>query len=312
MSLEKKKSKYILSLNGGGIRGIIILYFLKYLEKDLLEKTGKTIYETFDMFGGTSVGSLITGTIVYHKFTIDEILNIYTDDVFKSIFTKNTSLYSKILYGPIYNGQYKTDVLDRNFGKTIMSSAEKPVLFTVYSVDEQRPRFYKSYSVNEQKQDPCLVSEIINASSSPPGYFGSIKYTDSEGVHYGVDGAVFANNPCDCIYADALQLFKGDDIKVLSLGTGNKNITSLHQETTKWGPLQWLLKGSIFDIIMESSPEDVNYRMKQFTEAFGHTYMYIDHKTSISIDDVTKITELKEMGYKWYMETKDKLFEDFF
>ena len=39
----------LLVLDGGGIRGIISLYYLLYLEQDLIKLTGKTIYETFDV-----------------------------------------------------------------------------------------------------------------------------------------------------------------------------------------------------------------------------------------------------------------------
>ena len=82
--------KLLLSIDGGGCRGIIPLYFLKFLEEDLVKITGKTVYETFDMFYGTSVGALIIGSLIYSTGpkTIDAIIkDVLNDAAFIKIFS---------------------------------------------------------------------------------------------------------------------------------------------------------------------------------------------------------------------------------
>src|SRR6478736_2379389 len=107
--------KYLLSVDGGGIRGLIPLYFLLYLEEDLLKKTGKTIFETFDMFAGTSVGSIIIGSIVYTDFKSmkDLIDTLYTTENFKGIFTKYGSPLRHFQLRPKYSGKFKSKLLKK-------------------------------------------------------------------------------------------------------------------------------------------------------------------------------------------------------
>jgi patatin-like phospholipase/acyl hydrolase len=317
--------KYLLSLDGGGVKSIIQLYFLLELEKDLLEKTGKTVYETFDMYAGNSAGSIVISALVYSECrTIKEIIeNFFSlenfERIFKKSWTSNIPIIGSVLsfIRPKYQGSEKYKILDHILSdKKINESNGKSVLITVYSIDEQQAKFFKSYendNNNGNNNRNNKVSEIVNASSAAPTYFSSAEYTDETGKHYGIDGGVFANNCTDSAYADALKLFSPkEDIRILSIGTGDHKFHGLGSETKLWGPLQWIMKGSFVDIIIDVDQYTADYKTRRFADALGHKYIRVHNKINIDLDDVSKIEELKEIGRKWYKDSKDSLFSGFF
>ncbi len=313
----------ILSCDGGGVRGLITLHFLLHLEQDLLKLTNKTIYETFDVFAGNSVGAIIIGSIVYllgpsskYKTISDLVNDMYTDDNFKKIFTKNRNPLTKLLLRPKYNGSYKTDILKRYLKDTIITDTEKKVLFPVYSISEQMPKFYKSYQFenNEESYDmlePVLLARnVIDASSAAPSYFSPICYNVDSEEHEEVDGAICCNNPSDCIFADALRLFPDEDITILSIGTGSPNFKKLGKETRKWGLFQWAISG-ISDVILYSNGVTADYKTKHFANALGHKYLRVQEPVDIALDDISKIQELKIIAKDWYSKYKEQVLELF-
>ena len=66
---QKKTYKKVLSLDGGGVRGLASVIFLKELEKSL----GKTVFELFDFFIGTSAGGLNALHFTINKTSAEEL-----------------------------------------------------------------------------------------------------------------------------------------------------------------------------------------------------------------------------------------------
>lgn len=310
--------KYLLSVDGGGVRIVIVLYFLYYLEQDLIKKYNKRICDIFDFYAGTSAGSMLLSMLAYTEFkSLDQLIEIFTEQTMKDVFTKNNSLYSKLFSEPEYCSRSKSQLLNKYLGSFDLKDTEKFTLFTVYSLTDQKPMFYKSYDFKGARYSSDTYKEIkldkiIDASSSPPSYFPSVEYEDTEGIKYGVDGALFANNPCDSAYADALRLFnENEDIRILSIGTGNTVFKPVGKETQKWGPIQWVTKGSIFSVILETDPVVVDYKMKHFTNALGHKYIRVEEPVAVSIDDTNSFEILKQIGIEWYNLYKDDVLQLF-
>ena len=332
--------KYLLSIDGGGIRGIIPIYFLMYLEKDLLIKHNKTVYETFDMYAGTSVGAIVIGSIVYTNFgTIEKLIdNLYTSDNMKGIFTKYPSILRHVMLRPLYSGSFKSELIKKYLKDIKITDSQKKVLIPVYSVSEQKAKFYKSYTIVTEgdieadssenyniDNKKLLLSSIVDASSAAPIYFPSVEYeSDTEEqeeeqvnkkeskkktLRVGIDGAVFSNNPSDCLYADALRLYPEENITIISIGTGSKQQSKRYTETKKWGSLQWVRSGLVDTLISNEIISD--YKTKHFSEALGHRYIRIQEPVNISLDDISKISELKEIAFKWYNKHRDELLKLF-
>jgi patatin-like phospholipase/acyl hydrolase len=66
----------ILSLDGGGMRGIISARILQEIERQVQEKEGKALHEYFDLIAGTSTGSILTAGIATGK-TSQELIDLY-------------------------------------------------------------------------------------------------------------------------------------------------------------------------------------------------------------------------------------------
>lgn len=329
--------KFILSIDGGGARIVIAARFLCHLENYLKQKYNNNIYNTFDMFAGTSSGSMIVTPIAYTGIDADEILNnILTYSNVKSIFTKFTGLDGELgIFGnlgsicgfyPRYNSQKKRHLIEKysrtyDMNYICMNDTKKDCLITGYNINKSEPIFFKSY---HSKLDPNKeqdkhsgnnidIETIVDISTSAPGYFSSIKFFHNDTYNYGLDGGLFAINPTDCAYADALRLYNStEDIRILSIGLGQHIFESDNvEDSVNWGPLQWLFKGSIINRLTYASIPTVDYRMSSFTKALGHKYLRIDPVLPSGIDfelrDIENYDKMLIIGDNLWDKYKDQI-----
>lgn len=310
---KTKKIIKVLSIDGGGVKGMIPVQILYRIEKDLKIN----IYDTFEVYAGSSVGSMIVAAIAYEKASGIELSDMYmTSDnikkiMHKSIFDILLGPLSLLGYRPKYSGDSKKDIISSfvNINKTIYDT-KKMVMITSYNVTERKPIFFKSYGTYDMNRS-IRITDVIDASSAAPFYFPAVKIDNA----YYVDGAISANNPTDCIYADVIDLYKNDgkysDIDILSIGTGYKE-TKAKGNISKWGGLQWI-KGGI-SILLSGTEQTTDYRTKRFTDALGHKYLRINGPIeNASLDDTSdqNIKVLKEIGDKWFELYKKELMEFF-
>jgi hypothetical protein len=122
--------------------------------------------------------------------------------------------------------------------------------------------------------------------------------------------AVFSNNPSDCLYADALRLYPGEDIFILSIGTGTKDKSPLKIRPNKWGGIQWLYSG-ITNVILESNQTTADYRTRHFSKSLGHKYIRVQGKTDVPLDGVEHTGELIALAKEWYDVHRDSILEHF-
>lgn len=297
--------KKILCCDGGGVKGLITLHFLKKFEEDLLLLTGKGIYETFDIFGGSSIGALITSCIVYteHK-RIDQIINnIFTYENVCKLFTKNYNIFGILdAYRPTYSGVPKTQLIAKYFNDLKTCDTSKDVYITVYSAGKAR--------LISSDNDEILLREILDAASAAPTYFPSGKFVENGIVKYGIDGAVVQNNPTDLVYVKSLDKYPGDKMSVLSISTGEKALDS-EDYFQDWGIMQWATKGDIFNVILELDQSIVDFKMKIVSDALKHDYIRVTDIVNISLDDISKFNEFKEIGEKWYSSKRNEILKVF-
>lgn len=193
--------KYILSIDGGGIKGLIPCMFLYYLDI-FLNENGSSIHEFFDMFAGSSVGSLIVGAIAYQKMSGSDLVNrLYTKENIHTIM--NGSEFEKdirlIEQKPKYDGKGKTNIIKKYVGdRFIQDSNDKDVLITTFKVCSKRKMLSSddlimgnNFSINNNDhiivnsiKEPMIfkswnsdlfkIHEVLDASSAPPIYFPSV------------------------------------------------------------------------------------------------------------------------------------------
>lgn len=221
----------ILSLDGGGSRGIILIVVLRLLE----QLCGKRIHEMFDYVCGTSTGAIIASLVCLKREPLDKVEMMYRQ-MSMELFNKNNLLGigqlflthafydAKILENIIR--QYKesemfmcetaTDPLNPKvaFVSTLVNqSVVQPFLFCNYRHRPGNPAAYCYPSTTEAR-----IWEAIMASTAAPGYLEEVKI----GPHVYQDGGLLSNNPCAIAVHEARMLW-GRKVPiqcVISLGTG--------------------------------------------------------------------------------------------
>ncbi|KAK2391661.1 patatin protein [Trifolium repens] len=202
----------ILSIDGGGIRGIIPATILKFLESQLQELDGESarLAYYFDVITGTSTGGLVTAMLTAPNdkqcplFAAKDIKPFYLEHCPK-IFPQYKSLgpvgkLFRSLAGPKYNGKYLHSVVREILGEIRVHETLANIVIPTFDIKTLRPVIFSSYQI---KRAPCLdarLSDICISTSAAPTYLPSynFKNQDTNGDMYAfnlIDGGVCANNP---------------------------------------------------------------------------------------------------------------------
>ena len=275
-------TKYVLSLDGGGVRGLATSVFLYELEK----KIGKPLSSKFDLVVGTSTGGIIALVISVLEIEGPRLLEIYSEKNLKKIFTRSFSS----LFRTKYNGYKKLEVMYDYFGSLKMSSSDTPCSIVTYNLNTRFPEIF-----SERDHPEAYVADIAAATSAAPTYFPAVQIEDN----WYVDGAVSTNNPALIALTEAEKLYPEDEIKVFSVGTGFNNNFIDGSRAKNWGSLSWL-RGGIIPMLLESNLEH------QLSEKIiGDNYFRVDSNlndaaTKIDIKSMSNLERMSEMGQKWW------------
>jgi uncharacterized protein len=246
-------SKYhILSLDGGGIRGIISAVLLRRLN---LHPDIADFLEGVDLLAGTSTGGIIALALARGVSPAD-LVDLYKT-LGPSVFTD--SLWDNIKdLGTVIGAQYDTDPLEKELKlflgeSTTLGQLHKSVLISTFDLDNLRPepgkRTWKPklfHNMGSESDADALAYKVGLYTSAAPTYFPTV-----DGY---IDGGVYANNPSMCAIAQSQderafqECPRFSDIVLLSLGTGT-SLTYQEGMSLDWGMGQWVrpLISIIFD-----------------------------------------------------------------
>ena len=149
MPIEEAKSIKVLSIDGGGIRGIIPAIILDALQ----QRVGKPPHDTYDLIAGTSTGGIITvgiGTACNQgkPYTPQELVGLYVQNgatIFKTRFLQAL----RELMAPKYFPDGPEEVLAKYFGEAEFKSALTLLLVSSYDLQSQMPFFFKSHRITQ-------------------------------------------------------------------------------------------------------------------------------------------------------------------
>ncbi|CAF1608711.1 unnamed protein product [Rotaria magnacalcarata] len=217
----------LLSIDGGGMRGLVSINALRRIE-DLV---GEPVYKLFDYMSGVSTGAVITAMLGGFKVSLDECEEIYKH-FSSTVFQRNKALgISSLITSQSY---YDT----KNFEKYLRSRMGER-LMVKSSLDADSPKFslisaltvpngyrlflFRNYSIlmsphaHYDGTSKYKVWEAVRASTCAPGYFE--EYLLDGNVFQ--DGGLIANNPTSIALHECKLLWPGEDIQcVVSLGNG--------------------------------------------------------------------------------------------
>ena len=282
------ENKYLLSLDGGGVRELAAAVFLSKLEKAL----GEPIYKKFDFFIGTSAGAITAMALSIAKMSGDNLLDFWSEKNFERILDSTLwdSKLGLMQINPKYDGEGKKQVLNEYFGKLKLGDAQGDLAIVSYDIEERKPLLLTSYG------DPNIsVIDAGNASSAAPIYYPTARV----GNRYLIDGGIVANNPVLHGYAEVKKRNPDHNIKILSVGTGLNKKPLKGKASQKWGLIGWL-RHDLFGLMLESS---LDHEIAE--EIIGKDYLRVNsplHKVNRRLDDNNKknIEKIRQMGISWW------------
>ncbi|GMQ27005.1 patatin-like phospholipase family protein [Algoriphagus sp. oki45] len=335
------KKVRILSIDGGGIRGILpgtILTHLEHRIQELTKNPDAKIGEYFDFMAGTSTGGIL-GLIMLcpdenggYRFSAKDALDLYLDQG-DEIFDVSLGRKLKSLSG-LNDERYSADALDtalkNYFGDIKLSQSKKPCLVTSYDIRNRKAHFFTSIDAQSNIHD-FHFKDVARATSAAPTYFEPAHIYSVFGTpHTLIDGGVFANNPALCAYSECRKLdFKkilndeekptkpsAKDMMIVSLGTGSIKKPYHFSEFKDAGVLKWIQP--LIDIMMSGNSETVDYQLAKIYGTLSgknsEDYYRIEPKIINASSDMDKadlgnLKALEEDGKLSVMAFEEKLNE---
>ena len=334
MSEEKFK---VLSLDGGGIRGIFPAVILTEIERDLKNKGSEKwqIYQNVDLIFGTSTGGILALALSL-GIPAEEIKQLYFENAY-SIFG-NKKGFLKCINHSSHDRSSLKKLLEDVFKKYHNTSIPKlkdckiPVGVSIYDLSIGKPSVLKSLYHNRFTRDPNLpLLDAALSTSSAPTYFDPYSgdmYRDIKGdvlqFKNKVDGGVWANNPSLIALIEAQKAFKKEliDINLLSIGTGERIFLETNKEN-KFGIWYWInnKRKRIIELFMQGQSQQVENILsllkngidRQEPDNFSYLRLNTLFRTeleNIEMDETnqSKLKELEERAINVYKENKDEIF----
>jgi len=300
--LSKYSNKKIISFDGGGVRTIASLVFLKKLEAE----SGKKIVDIFDMFIGTSAGALNAACFAYGGFSADKVKRYWSKDYLDKIM--KTSFFwdkaSLIQARPRYENEGRIEVLNEIFGDSTLKESIKPFLSFAYDIEKREHAVFDSMNT----PDISFV-DAVASSSAAPMYFPTYQMQNKSWM---IDGSIVSNNPTLIGYSYAKKILETENIKVFSLGSGqNKNKIS-GSSSSKWGGVGWL-RNDIIGMLLDS---EIHNSISQ--DIFKDNYLRINSPRGevnrfLDDDSDENLEKIHLMGMEWWSKFGDdalKFIED--
>ena len=287
--LSRSSNKKIICFDGGGVRTIAALVFLKKLEAE----SGKKTADIFDMFIGTSAGALNAACFAFGGFSADKVKKYwsknYTDKIMKSSFFWDKA--SLVQARPRYENEGKIEVLNEVFKSNTLSQSNKPFLCYAYDIEKRTHVVFDSINTPD-----ITFIDAIGASSAAPMYFPTYQMDDKSWM---IDGSIITNNPTLIGYSFAKKILESNNIKILSLGSGQNKNKIDGDMSTKWGGVGWL-RNDIMGMLLDSEiHNDIS------SELFSNNYLRVNSslgKVNKFLDDDSEenLERIHLMGMDWW------------
>jgi len=256
----------ILSIDGGGIRGIIAAKVLARIE----ELANKPIAELFDVIAGTSTGGILAlgltcpGPDRRPKHPATDLVDLYVNRG-AAIFTKSLFTDEEKYVMPKYKEAALEKALAEYLGDARLKDAVTRVTVTAYETERRQPFFFRSVrAAKDPEHYDYFMRDVARATSAAPTYFSphQVPINPAPDYYSLVDGCVFANNPGMCAYVDALaEVGARPDVMMVSVGTGSLTRPLHYESIRRWGELQWIQP--IIDVLMDGVSNATDYQLEQ-------------------------------------------------
>jgi patatin-like phospholipase/acyl hydrolase len=237
----------ILSLDGGGIRGIYAATILADIEAEITG--GEPIADYFDAIAGTSTGGIIAIGLGLKKSaaTIDRL---YAEDgkrVFPEFWSRHPHLkFFRQLFRALHDHRVLEALLYNTFQAARLGDSTTRLVIPAFLGPKTQIAVLKTDHHPDFQKDYLMAAwEAARATSAAPAFFSGHAGDD----YVFLDGGVWANNPIMAVVIDALSAYDiaREQIEIFSIGTGNMPY-EISKFAVRGGLFQWkeIIKGAMF------------------------------------------------------------------
>jgi len=287
----------VLSIDGGGIRGIVTIILLQRL-RSLPGLRG--ILDHIDLIAGTSTGGLLALGLA-KGLKLHALRALYEEkgrDVFD-----DSWLDDVVDLGTLIGAEYSSDKLEaelqRVFGTATLGDLPGKVLITSFDLDNENPdparRTWKPKLFHnlpgESNDHDRLVYKVALYTAAAPTYFPAV-----DGY---IDGGVYANNPSMCALAqtqDARNAVRPalSDVVLLSLGTGT-GLTYIQGQSLDWGYAQWARP--LVNLMLDGVAGVADYQCRQILgDRYHRLAPVFPPGKNYAMDDVRHVGEMVDFA----------------
>lgn len=283
-------SKKILSIDGGGIKGVFPASFLATLE----ETTGKNVSDHFDLIVGTSTGGIIALGLGM-GISAKEILSFY-EELGPGIFKGNRwARFLRHLGFAKYDREPLKEALVSRFGEKILGDSKNRLVIPSVNLETGEVHVYKtSHHPRLERDFREKVVEVALATSAAPTYFPT--HVSAAGSPL-VDGGVWANNPTGLAAVEAIGIlgWPRDQIEILSIGCTSEPLNISAARTMSLGLGYWATK--ITQLFMKTQ-SFASHGTAQLLVGHGHVVRIdpVMPNGRFGLDVIKEIGSLKGLG----------------
>lgn len=240
----------ILSIDGGGVRGIIPIKILEALSKILSEEgINRPFYSLFDIISGTSTGGIIALALASPEpnepLPIKDLLMFYMKNS-KYVFQASEPTTYKVLkslYQPPIDPTNFEHQLASYFNNRTLKDLKAYTYISSVEVTNLTPVTFTRLKPSDSNDHNYYLKDVARATSSEPSLFPPARIKSTNGVsnHCLLDGGFYAPNPCIDTYLYAKTLYpNASKYVILSLGTGDPFEGYNCNKVSKWGIFGWI------------------------------------------------------------------------
>lgn len=278
----------ILSIDGGGIRGVFPAHVLACMN----ERLDINILDSFNMITGTSTGAIIAAGVVTNINATD-LVNLFKDKG-ADIFKKKKSILPKGYqhgFGSVYCNEVLAKTLVDVLGEITLGEITKPLLLPATDIGYGSVHVFKSsYSKDFTRDKGVKLVDAVLASCSAPTFFDPTKVQE----YLLADGGLWANNPSLAAVIDANRRLDIplDKVRVLSLGTGHSRKAYGMELDKKWGLLNGWKGKEFIEFMMSLQAQSTANYLKLLLKPEQILRIDFESDNPLPLDDVTQIDEL--------------------
>lgn len=311
----------VLSIDGGGIRGIIPLMVLEKLY-GLIKKDGvdAPFYDLFDVIAGTSTGGMIALGLCSESDDskpVKDLLSFYEDNS-QSVFNTGSSNVieglTRLFKSPIDPTNFES-ILAQYFGDDTLKDLKTDTYISALNIETIGPTTFNALPPNASDNKNYYLKDVARATSSEPALFPPAQISNVSGTEKLclIDGGIYANNPCLFSYLYAKNLHpNASKYLVVSLGTGDASTGYPCKDVKKWGLLNWVSPAKGIPIINVFNHGQINNATMVTAEQNDIIFYRFQPKIPKSIDSLSNASDenidaLEAFGTKYSKEIESDL-----